>query len=134
MTDQFWTAAKWAAGGVLGAVSGFLTTMPITFWGLIILMVGDYLTGVGAAFCTRTLDSNIGAKGLVKKAMVCGAVFFLWWAADVAGLSYIPAAEAVAAAFGLNEAVSMIENLRRAGIQLPPILKDALAKLGGDDG
>ncbi|MEE9401268.1 MAG: phage holin family protein [Dehalococcoidia bacterium] len=131
MTDTFWTMTKWAAGGLLGALSGLLMDMPVAFWGLLIFMAADYATGVLAAIYTRTLDSNIGWRGLVKKAIIIIVVLAIWGGAKMAGLSNIPAAELVAGAFALNEFLSMIENARRAGVQIPPILGDAFAKLNG---
>ena len=96
---------------------------------LLIFIIMDYITGVAAAFKTKTLKSSIGFEGLMKK----GAIFLIVILA--AQLDRITSNAAgvfrtsTAFFFIANDALSVLENVGEMGIKLPTFLTNALTKL-----
>lgn len=124
-------AAMWikAAAAAIGGAAAYL-------WGpwdaliaaLIALCALDYVTGVICAAVNRRLDSGVGFRGLIKKALIFALV-------AVAGIAdrVIPAAnQAIRAAvilfYTANEAISILENAAELGLPVPKRMKDMLTK------
>ena len=129
-------AVMWIKGAIaaLGGAAAYL-------WGpwdalinaLIALVALDYVTGVICAAANKRLSSEIGFKGLIKKAVIVALVA----AAGVAD-KVIPATnQAVRAAVILfyiaNEAISILENAAELGLPVPEKLKAVLIKTKGED-
>ena len=95
--------------GPLPACSGLLLA-------LLLLVLLDYITGVCVAIQTKTLSSQIGAKG-------CHVL-------DTYLLQSETALAALSSVFYLsNEAISILENVGRLGVPLPEKLRSILAAL-----
>jgi len=117
---------------LIGAGIGVWTGLSPVFQTLIGLMMLDYLTGMAAAMATHDLSSKTGLLGLVKK----GAIVFVVTAIATAqygmlpyiGETPLPAAELVAGAFGVNELISILENVDRLGVRLPDMLRRLLRR------
>lgn len=96
---------------------------------LIAMVVIDYLTGVMAAYVEKTLNSEVGMKGIIKK--VC--IFLMVAVANIVdistGLDEPYLRTAVIWFFIANESLSSLENMGRLGVPLPEFLKQALEKL-----
>lgn len=96
---------------------------------LIALVVIDYITGVMAAYVEKSLNSEIGMKGIIKK--VC--IFLMVAVANIVdvstGLEEPYLRTAVIMFFIANESLSALENMGRLGVPLPEFLKAALEKL-----
>lgn len=129
-------AVMWIKGAIaaLGGAAAYL-------WGpwdalinaLIALVALDYVTGVICAAANKRLSSEIGFKGLIKKALIFALV-------AVAGVAdkVIPATnQAIRAAVILfyiaNEAISILENVAELGLPVPEKLKAVLIKTKGED-
>ena len=129
-------AFMWIKGAIaaLGGAAAYL-------WGpwdalinaLIALVALDYVTGVICAAANKRLSSEIGFKGLIKKALIFALV-------AVAGVAdkVIPATnQAIRAAVILfyiaNEAISILENAAELGLPVPEKLKAVLIKTKGED-
>ena len=129
-------AVMWIKGAIaaLGGAAAYL-------WGpwdalinaLIALVALDYVTGVICAAAHKRLSSEIGFKGLIKKALIFALV-------AVAGVAdkVIPATnQAIRAAVILfyiaNEAISILENAAELGLPVPEKLKAVLIKTKGED-
>lgn len=129
-------AVMWIKGAIaaLGGAAAYL-------WGpwdalinaLIALVALDYVTGVICAAANKRLSSEIGFKGLIKKALIFALV-------AVAGVEdkVIPATnQAIRAAVILfyiaNEAISILENAAELGLPVPEKLKAVLIKTKGED-
>ena len=129
-------AVMWIKGAIaaLGGAAAYL-------WGpwdalinaLIALVAIDYVTGVICAAANKRLSSEIGFKGLIKKALIFALV-------AVAGVAdkVIPATnQAIRAAVILfyiaNEAISILENAAELGLPVPEKLKAVLIKTKGED-
>ena len=129
-------AVMWIKGAIaaLGGAAAYL-------WGpwdalinaLIALVALDYVTGVICAAANKRLSSEIGFKGLIKKAVIFALV-------AVAGVAdkVIPATnQAIRAAVILfyiaNEAISILESAAELGLPVPEKLKAVLIKTKGED-
>ena len=96
-------------GAITSAVGGFDKQLI----GLLIFMLVDYVTGMHAAWHTKTLSSAIGFKGLFKKASIVGVVAFCYGIDCMLKLDICR--YAAIAGFGIMEALSIIENADRGG-------------------
>ena len=93
---------------------------------IIVLVVLDYITGILKAVMTKTLSSEIGFKGIIKK------IVFIVIAVSVCiqGLigDNIPLREITIMFFVCNEALSLLENAAMF-VPIPDKLKDVLLQL-----
>lgn len=96
---------------------------------LLIVMVLDYLTGVVAAFKTKTVSSSAGYSGLVKKASIFIIVILAAQMDRVIGNDNHIFRNCTALFFTVNDAISILENAGRMGMILPTFLQNALVKL-----
>ncbi len=100
----------------------------IALQSLLIVIVLDYLTGIGKSYISKTLNSNIGLKGIVKKlamlSMVAVAVII-----DNITLNSGIIRSLVIYYLVANEGLSIIENLGEMDIIIPEGLKDRLEQL-----
>lgn len=84
----------------------------------LVLMLSDYISGVYQALRLGEYDSKKGANGLIKKFII------LWLCALAHGLDVIIGSTIIQqvfiGAFGLNEMVSIIENVGRVHPGLVP--------------
>jgi toxin secretion/phage lysis holin len=109
------------AGYFFGGWDGFL-------YALVLLTVTDYLTGVASAAVSKTLSSDAGLRGVLKKALM----FVLVGVAHTLDAYVLggnaPVRNAVIFFFISNEGLSILENAASAGLPIPPKLKDLLAQ------
>lgn len=116
-------------GFVVGPVNGL-------FIALCIFMVLDYLTGVTSAIISKTLDSEIGFRGLARKVfiLVLVGVAHLIDAYVIGGTD--AARNTVICWYLANEGISIIENAARIGLPVPAKLRAILEQLkeDGDNG
>lgn len=96
---------------------------------LLIVMALDYLTGVVAAFKTKTVSSSAGYSGLVKKASIFIIVILAAQMDRVIGNNNHIFRNCSALFFTANDAISILENAGKMGMRLPAFLKSALVKL-----
>lgn len=96
---------------------------------LLIVMALDYLTGVVAAFKTKTVSSSAGYSGLVKKASIFIIVILAAQMDRVIGNDNHIFRNCTALFFTANDAISILENAGKMGMRLPAFLKNALVKL-----
>lgn len=90
---------------------------------MLIVMVIDYITGVSAAFVTKTLKSSKGYEGLLKKGSMFLVVILAAQVDKLAGNTNAIFRTCTACFFIANEALSVIENARRIGIELPTFIE-----------
>ncbi len=93
---------------------------------LVILMAVDIVTGIMAAVSAKTLCSEVSFRGMSKKAI---ALVLVGVASYMEVLIQLPLGEMVAGFYCANEGLSVVENSAEAGLPVPQVLKDALAKL-----
>lgn len=95
---------------------------------LLIAIAIDYISGLIKAYNTRTLDSKIGFKGILKKVgilcIVCLAVVVDRITGESGAIRTL-----VIYYFVANEGLSILENLSIAGLPIPQSIKKALQAL-----
>ena len=119
-------------GLVGGAIASMFGGWSATMTTLIIVMIGDYLSGLIVAGIfknsqkteTGALESKAGFKGLCKKCMMFLFVLIAYRLDLTLGTSYIK--EAVMIGFIANELLSITENAGLMGIPLPSIITKAI--------
>lgn len=101
---------------------------------LITFMVLDYVTGVIYAYVNKTLNSEIGFKGLIKKCMIL-AVLIVGVALDrMLGNDGTWVFRTLVCYFYIaNEGISLLENISNLGVPIPNKIKNALEQLNKDD-
>ena len=130
-----WDTIVKSVSGAIGAVIGFLYgEVNGLFIAIISLMVLDYITGILCAIVTKTLSSEVGFRGLVKKfvILIVIAVGHLVDAYVIGTGSAVMSA--VMLFFAANEGISILENAAILGLPIPKKLKDVLEQLKDKDG
>jgi len=96
---------------------------------VVIFISIDYITGVMVGFVNKELSSDIGFKGLMKKAAIF-IIIIIAHQLDVTIGTDVPMFRTMACYFYIaNEGLSVIENIVLLGVPLPKGLVDALKKL-----
>lgn len=119
-----WFQSIVAAGGALASYlfGGWSALLGI----LITFVIIDYVSGFIAAGIEGNLNSSRGMKGIAKKV----AVFFVVAVAhmmDIAlGYDSHILRDATIFFFLANEALSILENVGRMGVSIPPVLQKAI--------
>ncbi|MGN0688533.1 MAG: holin family protein [Oscillospiraceae bacterium] len=118
----------------LGAVIGFLYgEINGLFIAIIALMALDYITGIMCAVSTKTLSSEVGFKGLVKKLMIL-VIIAVGHLVDAyiigTGSAFMTA---VILFFAANEGISIIENAAALGLPVPKKLRNVLEQLRSEE-
>lgn len=103
---------------------GDFTKLLIT---LIAMICVDYITGVMKAIVTKTVSSEIGAKGIVKKAFLFCVVAVAHMVQSVINTD-IPIRDIVICFYLANEGISILENSAEF-IPIPQKLKNILLQL-----
>ena len=126
MKDTFFsTLAAIGAGIASTLLGGWDKSLEI----LLIFIIMDYVTGVGAAFRTKTLKSSVGFEGLMKKGTIFLIVILAAQLDRITGNAAGVFRTATAFFFIANEGLSIVENVGEMGIKLPAFITGALTKL-----
>ena len=103
---------------------------------LIVFMAIDAITGISAAVTQKLsgkaeavgLSSSAGLGGLIKKGM-CLLVIVVGVHLDMLLDTGSLARDAIIIAFIISELISIVENMGKMGIKLPPIISSAVELL-----
>lgn len=99
---------------------------------IIAIMFLDYITGLCKAFVLKKVNSSIGAKGIIKKAVylciIAISVLLDQLLGTKSGLRTL-----IITTFIFNEILSILENSSEMGIKIPNVLYQSLEKLHKDD-
>ena len=119
-----------AIGGGLGMFCGGMDGF---IYALIIFVVIDYITGVMCAVLQKKLSSEIGARGIFKKALIFGIVG-VGHIVDSKLIGTGDAIRTVVVFFYLsNEGISILENAGKIGLPIPRKLKAVMEQLNKED-
>ena len=102
--------------------------LDIALYSLIIVIVIDYLTGIGSAIYNNELSSKIGLKGIIKKFCYLLIVALSVVIDNLLGQSGL-IRSLVIYFFVANDGLSIIENMAKMGVKLPQKLIDALKQI-----
>jgi toxin secretion/phage lysis holin len=98
---------------------------------LAVLMAVDYISGVFCAIKDKSLSSQIGFVGILRKLMMFGVVLAAAQVDRLLGQGAICRSAAIMF-YAANEGISVLENTGRLGLPWPEKLMDVLAQLKGD--
>ncbi len=119
---------------VIGVIGGFLADI-LGGWDMlsrtiILLIVIDYITGLLKAIYKRNLSSEVGYKGIIKKAMILLVIAMACLIEKLFG-NGMPVREMTMALFIGNESISILENATACGLPVPQALKELLIQIKG---
>ncbi len=118
---------KWLTALVGAGLSWLFGGWDMALTILVLFVVFDYITGLAAAWKEKTLDSNVGLFGIAKKIMLFIPVAIGFWLDQFTGQEIL---RNIAIFFYMsNEGISILENLGRCGVDIPPALLNALQQL-----
>lgn len=117
---------------VIGIVGGFFVAIfgqwDSILWALLVIMVLDCLTGVIKAIYTKTMSSEIGFKGLLKKITILIIVALSNVLQQITG-DNVAIREIVIMFYVANEGISVLENVAVIYPQMPKAIKDILLQI-----
>ena len=99
----------------------------VLLYALIVLVVLDYVTGLAKGFYTKTVSSEVGFKGLIKKFIIFVVVVVAVVLQRVLN-NTVPLREVTITFFICNESISILENAAEF-VPIPQKLKDVLLQL-----
>lgn len=115
-------------GGVVGGfLCQWLGGWDVILKALVVLIILDYITGVLKAIVTKTLSSQVGFIGLIRKIVVFIVVATAVTVQAVVG-DAVPLREIVIIFFICNEGISLLENASEF-VPIPEKLKETLIQL-----
>lgn len=127
MENNVFKYIKWFIAIIGGAISTLLGGWDTSIKLLVLFMVADYITGIGAAIINKEFDSKIGRAGITRKIMTLIPIMMAY------GLDVLTGQDVfrnVAVWFYIGiEGFSAAENLGKGGIPLPKTLEDGLVQL-----
>ncbi len=92
---------------------------------LLILVVVDWLTGWAAAWMRGELRSRVGFNGIVRKVAIFAVVAIAHLIDGVLGDMHM-FRDAVIFFYLANELLSVVENMGKMGVPMPPIIRNAV--------
>lgn len=95
---------------------------------LVTFMVLDYVTGVITGYINKEIDSKVGFKGILRKALILIVLIVGVLLDRLIGQGWI-FRTLVCYFFIANEGISILENIGKCGIPLPKALIEKLNQL-----
>lgn len=129
--EKYFNSVSIVSGIVGGSLAWLLGGWDVLLWTLVGFIILDYLTGLAKAWKTKTLSSEIGFEGLVKKVMILVMIVVANFLQRLVG-DAVPLREIVILFFISNEGISLLENAAMF-ITVPDQLRDALLQLRNED-
>lgn len=121
---------------VVAVIATFLTyifgTWDAAIGVLIVLMVLDYITGVLNGYLTKTLNSEVGFKGLLKKFLILVVMIIAVMLDRLMNTGDWIFRTLVCYFYIANEGISLLENISLMGVPIPDKIKDALEQLNNE--
>ncbi|MCX7829240.1 MAG: phage holin family protein [Thermanaerothrix sp.] len=125
--EQYFAWLRYLLAGLGGLATALFGGWDVYLKVLVAFMVLDYLTGVIAAYQEKKLDSNVGWKGITRKALIFVIVALAHLLDTALGQELFRGL--VIWFYIANEGLSVVENLGRAGVPIPAPLRAALESL-----
>ena len=101
---------------------------------LITFMVLDYVTRVIYAYVIKTLNSEVGFRGLIKKCMILAVLIVGVELDRMLGNGGTWVFRTLVAYFYIaNEGISLLENISNLGVPIPNKIKTALEQLNNEE-
>ncbi|MBP5618466.1 MAG: phage holin family protein [Clostridia bacterium] len=124
---KHWFDAAVACTGTV--ICWLFGTWDLPIIALLCFMAADYITGVMLAITRKQLSSEIGFKGLAKKAVILLVIVLAVCLDRLIGGEMWTFRTLTAWFYLANEGISLLENAAALGVPVPQKLKDVLAQL-----
>lgn len=124
---KHWLDAAFAVTGT--TVCYLLGAWDLPIIALLCFMAADYVTGVLLAIVQKRLSSEVGFKGLAKKAVILLVITLAVFLDRLLGNGAWTFRTLAAWFYLANEGISLLENAAALGVPVPKKLKDVLAQL-----
>lgn len=118
---------KIISGGICSVLSYIFGGLDMLFIVLIVFMTLDYLTGVLSAVYQKTLSSEIGHKGIIKKVMILVIIAVSHLIGQVMDMAWVRSF--VIGYYLANEGISILENIGKTEQIIPSKLIEVLKQL-----
>lgn len=126
-------AVSTIAGFLFGAVNFLWGNITIAFKVLIALVIIDFITGTFKAIYYKQVSSDIGFKGIIKKALIFIVIAVTYLLQSVISID-TPLRDIVIMFYIVNEGISILENISTIDkIPIPKKLNDILLQLRGEE-
>lgn len=124
---KVWIYVKLLGAAACGGATYLWGGFDAVLIALLVLMALDYITGVMDAIYTKTLSSEVGYKGLLRKI----GILIMVALAHLVGMAVgVPTIRSLVIGFYLaNEGISIIENVVALGVPCPKGLRSVLEQL-----
>lgn len=130
--NKIFNAASVVFGVICGIANKIFGTWDGALWALVVIMALDYVTGVIKAVYTKTVSSETGYKGILKKIMILVVVALANTVTNLTG-GNMAVREVVIMFYIANEGISIIENAAAVSPNMPQKLKDILLQIRGNE-
>lgn len=100
---------------------------------LLALVVADYVSGFVASALEGRLSSAVGFRGIARKIAIFALVAIGHLIDGAIGEAHL-IRDAAIWFYAANELLSIIENMGRLGVPIPPVIQQAVAVLQGKAG
>lgn len=129
--DKIFNAISVITGIVGGIAASLFGSWDKLLWALAALMAFDYITGVIKGVYTKTLSSDAGFNGLLRKAVILVIVALANVIGELTG-GKTAIREMVIMFYIANEGISILENAAEILPNMPNGIKSILLQLRGD--
>ena len=130
--DKIFNVVSVITGITGGLIASLFGAWDKILWALIVVMVLDYISGLIKAVYTKTLSSEVGFKGLLKKITILIIVALANVIQVITGGNVV-IREIVIMFYIANEGISVLENIAVIYPNMPEELKNILLQLRGDN-
>lgn len=125
--EKYFNEISVGIGLIGGFMCKFLGGWDMLLKAIVILVVLDYVTGLLKAVYNKSLSSEIGFKGLIRKIIIFVVIATAYVIQGIVG-DAIPLREITILFFIANESLSLLENAGEF-VPIPDKLKDTLIQL-----
>lgn len=125
--EKYFNEISVGFGLIGGFICKFLGGWDMLLKAIIVLVVLDYATGLLKAIYNKSLSSEIGFKGLIRKIVIFIVIATAYVIQGIVG-DGVPLREITILFFIANEGISLLENASEF-IPIPDKLKDVLIQL-----
>lgn len=127
--ENFLNYFKVIIAAVGTGITWILGTWDIAIIVLIVFMVLDYATGLLRAWINKKVSSDVGLKGIARKAVIFVVLIVAVLLDRLLNTGTWVFRTLICYFYIANEGISILENCAGVGLPIPEKLKDALAQL-----
>ena len=127
--ENFLNYSKYGVAAIGTWLTWLFGTWDTAIGVLIIFMVLDYCTGLLRAYINKEVSSDVGLKGIARKAVIFIVLIVAVLLDRLLNAGSWIFRTLICYFYIANEGISLLENCAGLGLPIPDKLKDALAQL-----